>query len=52
MAMINSGYPVAKSDVDQNTDCSDQELVSQEGIKSVLTLPSSFRIRSSAFCAC
>jgi two-component system NtrC family sensor kinase len=43
MAMINSGYPVAKTDVDQNTDFSDQELISQEGIKSVLTLPILFQ---------
>lgn len=43
MAMINSGYPVAKTDVDQDTDFSDQELVSQEGIKSVLTLPILFQ---------
>lgn len=43
MAMINSGYPVAKTDVDQDTDFSDQELVSREGIKSVLTLPILFQ---------
>ncbi len=43
MAMINSGCPVAKTNVDQNTDFSDQDLVSQEGIKSVLTLPILFQ---------
>jgi PAS domain S-box-containing protein len=43
MAMINSGYPVAKTDVDQNTNFKDQGLISQEGIKSVLTLPILFQ---------
>ncbi len=43
MAMINSGFPVAKTDVDQDTHFSDQSLVSQEGIKSVLTLPILFQ---------
>ena len=43
MAMINSGHPVAKTDVDQDTHFSDQALVSQEGIKSVLTLPILFQ---------
>jgi len=43
MAVINSGYPVAKTDVDQDSHFSDQELVSQEGIKSVLTLPILFQ---------
>ncbi|MFH2124229.1 MAG: GAF domain-containing protein [Pseudomonadota bacterium] len=43
MAMINSGYPVAKSDVDQDSDFSDRDLVRQEGIKSVLTLPILFQ---------
>lgn len=43
MAMINSGYPVAKTDVDQDNHFRNQELVSQEGIKSVLTLPILFQ---------
>jgi PAS domain S-box-containing protein len=43
MAMINSGYPVAKTDVDQDSHFSDQGLVNQEGIKSVLTLPILFQ---------
>jgi PAS domain S-box-containing protein len=43
MAMINSGYPVAKTDVDKDTHFSDQAVVSQEGIKSVLTLPILFQ---------
>lgn len=43
MAMINSGYPVAKTDVDQDTHFSDRDLISQEGIKSVLTLPILFQ---------
>jgi PAS domain S-box-containing protein len=43
MAAINSGHPVAKTDVDQDSHFSDQELVSQEGIKSVLTLPILFQ---------
>ena len=43
MSMINSGYPVAKTDVDQDIHFSEQALVSQEGIKSVLTLPILFQ---------
>ncbi len=43
MAMINSGYPVAKTDVDKDTHFSDRGLASQEGIKSVLTLPILFQ---------
>jgi two-component system, NtrC family, sensor kinase len=43
MAMINSGYPVAKTDVDQDTHFHDQNLISQEGIKSTLTLPILFQ---------
>jgi PAS domain S-box-containing protein len=43
MAMINSGYPVAKTDVDQDAHFSDQNLISQEGIKSTLTLPILFQ---------
>ncbi len=43
MAMINSGYPVAKTDVDQDTHFSEHGLISQEGIKSVLTLPILFQ---------
>ena len=43
MAMINSGFPVAKTDVDQDTHFSDQGLVNQEGVKSVLTLPILFQ---------
>lgn len=43
MAMVNSGQPVAKTDVDQDTHFSEQGLVSQEGIKSVLTLPILFQ---------
>ncbi len=43
MAMINSGYPVAKTDVDQDAHFHDQNLISQEGIKSTLTLPILFQ---------
>jgi len=43
IAMINSGYPVAKTDVDQHIPAKDQDLISQEGIKSVLTLPILFQ---------
>ncbi len=43
MAMINLGHPVAKTDVDQDLHFSDRALVSQEGIKSVLTLPILFQ---------
>lgn len=43
MAAINSGYPVAKTNVDQDSHFSDQNLISQEGIKSVLTLPILFQ---------
>ena len=43
MAMVNSGQPVAKTDVDQDTHFSEQGLVNQEGIKSVLTLPILFQ---------
>jgi PAS domain S-box-containing protein len=43
MTMINSGYPVAKTDVDQDTHFSEHGLVSREGIKSVLTLPILFQ---------
>jgi len=43
MAAINSGYPVAKTYGDQNSHFNDQHLISQEGIKSVLTLPILFQ---------
>jgi len=43
MAVINSGYPVAKTYVDQDGHFSDQNLLSQEGIKSILTLPILFQ---------
>lgn len=43
LAMINSGYPVAKTEVDQDCHFSDRDLASQEGIKSVLTLPILFQ---------
>ncbi len=43
MEMIRSGYPVAKTDVDLETDHHDQELVQSEGVKSVLTLPIIFQ---------
>jgi len=43
MEMIRSGYPVAKTDVDLETDHHDQELVQSEGVKSVLTLPILFQ---------
>lgn len=43
MAMINSGFPVAKTDIRQDAHCSDQGLVSQEGVKSVLALPILFQ---------
>lgn len=43
MAMINSGYPVAKTDIDQNIPFMDQDIIHQEGIKSVLTLPILFQ---------
>jgi len=45
MEMIRSGYPVAKNDVDleTETDHHDQELVQSEGVKSILTLPIIFQ---------
>ena len=43
MAMINSGLPVAKTDVAQDTHSNDRGLVNQEGVKSVLTLPILFQ---------
>ncbi|MHB1185478.1 MAG: GAF domain-containing protein [Desulfobulbia bacterium] len=43
MAMINSGFPVAKTDVAQDTHFNDRGLVNQEGVKSVLTLPILFQ---------
>ncbi len=43
MAVINSGYPVATTYSDQDDHASDQHLVSQEGIKSILTLPILFQ---------
>ncbi|MBM9518935.1 GAF domain-containing protein [Desulforhopalus vacuolatus] len=41
--MIRSGYPVARTDMDQKADYHDQELVQGEGVKSVLTLPIIFQ---------
>jgi PAS domain S-box-containing protein len=43
MEMIRSGYPVAKTDVDLETNHGDQKLVQSEGVKSVLTLPILFQ---------
>ncbi len=43
MEMIRSGYPVAKTDVDLETDHGDQQLVQSEGVKSILTLPILFQ---------
>lgn len=43
MAMINSGYPVAKTNVDKDSHSGDHDLITQEGIKSVLTLPILFQ---------
>lgn len=43
MEMIRSGCPVAKTDVDLETDHGDQQLVQNEGVKSVLTLPILFQ---------
>lgn len=43
MAMIHSGRPVASVNVDQTAQGTDKELVDQEGIKSVLTLPILFQ---------
>ncbi|HID70493.1 MAG TPA: GAF domain-containing protein [Desulfobacterales bacterium] len=43
MEMILSGYPVAKTDADQEVGHRDQELVQSEGVKSVLTLPILFQ---------
>ena len=43
MEMIRSGYPVAKTDVNLKEGHLDQELVQNEGIKSVLTLPILFQ---------
>ncbi len=43
MAMIHSGQPVASVNVDQTAQGADKELVDQEGIKSVLTLPILFQ---------
>ena len=43
MEMILSGYPVAKTDVDQVAGSHDQELVQSEGVKSILTLPILFQ---------
>ncbi len=43
MEMIRSGYPVAKTDLEQEGGHHDQELVQSEGIKSVLTLPIIFQ---------
>lgn len=43
MQMIRSGYPVAKTDFDLETDYHDQELVQSEGVKSILTLPIIFQ---------
>jgi PAS domain S-box-containing protein len=41
--MIRSGYPVAKTDLNLKEGHLDQELVQNEGIKSVLTLPILFQ---------
>ncbi len=43
MEMIRSGYPVAKTDVDQENGHGDIQLVQSEGVKSVLTLPIIFQ---------
>ncbi len=43
MEMIRSGYPVAKTDLDQEVGHHDQQLVQSEGVKSVLTLPIIFQ---------
>jgi PAS domain S-box-containing protein len=43
MTMIHSGRPVASVNVDQTAQGTDKELVDQEGIKSVLTLPILFQ---------
>ncbi len=43
MEMILSGYPVAKMDADKEVEHRDQELVKNEGVKSVLTLPILFQ---------
>jgi len=43
MEMILSGYPVAKTDVDQVAASHDQKLIQSEGIKSILTLPILFQ---------
>ncbi len=43
MAMILSGYPVAKTDVGLVAAAHDQELVQNEGVKSILTLPILFQ---------
>lgn len=43
MEMIRSGYPVAKTELNLKEGHLDQELVQNEGIKSVLTLPILFQ---------
>jgi len=43
MEMIRSGYPVAKTDLDQEFSHNDQKLVQSEGVKSILTLPIIFQ---------
>ncbi|MCK5069707.1 MAG: GAF domain-containing protein, partial [Desulfocapsa sp.] len=43
MEMIRSGYPVAKTDVDQEPGNKNQKLVQNEGVKAVLTLPIIFQ---------
>ena len=43
MEMIRSGFPVAKTNVDRETEHGDQHLIRSEGVKSVLTLPILFQ---------
>lgn len=43
MEMIRSGYPVAKTDLDRDFGQHDKELVQNEGVKSILTLPIIFQ---------
>ncbi len=43
MEMIKSGFPVAKTDLDEDITYNDREAAAREGIKSVLTLPILFQ---------
>ena len=43
MEMINSGFPVAKVDLDEDVTYSDRDAAAREGINSVLTLPILFQ---------